>query len=76
MSMKEITPVLWLLNVRAWKDGKDFRKREEFHGGKKAAGNRCYEIKKSLVEKAGSSAHSLKALSFAEALDFYLERKK
>ncbi|MGB7566481.1 MAG: tyrosine-type recombinase/integrase [Chitinivibrionales bacterium] len=77
MSMKEKEPGLWLLDVRVWKSGKEFRRREEVHGGQKAADARAAEIRKELQARSEKEPRSLKvteASTFQEALDFYLNR--
>ncbi len=76
--MKQIKPELWFLNVRVWLDGKEYRTREEFHGGKKAAEARFSEIKKTLQERAEVKSGSLTVTDFTtfnEALDFYCQNK-
>ena len=74
MSMKRITPTLWLLDVRVWKDGKEYRKREECQGGKKAAEARTWEIRKELQERATKEPRSLTIATFKNIIDYYLER--
>jgi integrase len=76
MSMKLIKPNVWFLNVRVWKDGTEYRKREELHGGKKAADARYAELLKELRERADAKSGSLTVTDFTtfnEALDFYCQ---
>jgi integrase len=74
MSMKQISPGLWRVDVRFWQNGKEYRTREEVQGGRKAAETRFHELKKSLADRAETAARSLKAITFSEALEFYLRR--
>ena len=74
MSMKQIKPNLWFLNVRVWKEGKEYRKREELQGGKKAAEARCWEIRKDLLERAEKEPRSLTITTFKHVIDYYLQR--
>jgi integrase len=74
MSIKQLKPDLWLLDVRYWKDGKEYRKREEVQGGKKAAEARSHEVKKELRERAEKEPRSLKCTTFEHIIDYYLAR--
>jgi len=74
MSMKQIKPDLWFLNVRVWLDGKEYRKREEVQGGKKAAEARYWELRKELQERAKKEPRSLTLTTFKNIIDFYLDR--
>jgi len=79
MSTKQLEPGLWLLDIRVWKSGREFRRREEVRGGKKAADARAFEIRKELKARAEKEPRSLKiseATTFQEALDFYLKRNE
>jgi integrase len=74
MSIKQIGPNLWFLNVRVWKDGKEYRTRKEFQGGKKAAEAQYWELKQELQQRANAKIRSLTVedfTTFNEALDFY-----
>ena len=77
MSIRQLKSDLWLLDIRAWKDGKEYRKREEFHGGKKAAEARAWDIRKEL--QARSELEPRRSLTvtdfstFKEVIDFYIE---
>ena len=73
-TLKQITPGLWRVDVRFWQNGKEYRTREEVQGGRKAAETRSHELKKTLADRAKAETSSLKALTFSEALDFYLKR--
>lgn len=78
MSIKQLKPDLWYLDVRVHKGEKQYRRRETFSGGRKDADSRFHEIKKELREHAAKEPCSLtitKATTFSEALDFYLARK-
>ena len=72
--MKQLKPGLWFLNVRFWLDGKEYRKREELQGGKKAAEARCWELRKELQERAKKEPRSLTLTTFKHVIDFYLDR--
>lgn len=74
MSMKLMKPNVWFLNVRVWKDGTEYRKREEVQGGKKAAEARYWELRKELQERAKNEPRSLTVTTFKHVLDYYLER--
>jgi integrase len=79
MSLKQIKPDLWLLDIRVWKNGKEYRKREEVQGGKKSAEERSFEIKKELKSRAQADTSSLKSSeigNFGQALDWYFRVKK
>lgn len=80
-SILQIAPVLFLLDVRAWKDGKEFRRREKFTGSKKAAETRFHELRKELYERAKKNPRSLKSpdkvcSTFGEVINFYLKRNE
>lgn len=73
MAIKQINPTLWLLDGRVWKDGKEYRRREEMHGGRKAAEARFAEILKELRAKAENRSLTITEFrTFGECLDFYL----
>lgn len=75
MSIRQLKPDQWFLDVRAWKDGKEYRKREEVQGGKKAAAARAWEIRKELQGRAEKEPRSLTVsdfCTFREVIDFYL----
>ncbi|MDD5673043.1 MAG: site-specific integrase [Chitinivibrionales bacterium] len=74
MSIKQLKPDLFLLDVRVWKDGKEYRKREEVQGGKKAAEARSHEIRKDLQDRAQKEPRSLTITTFKNILEYYLER--
>jgi hypothetical protein len=79
MSMKQIKPDLWRLDISAWYSGKECRHREEFSGSKRAAVERCFELKKELRTRAKAEISSLKLskiASFGQALEWYLKAKK
>jgi integrase len=78
MSIKQINPGVWYLDVRIWKDGKVYREREKIQGGKKAAETRVFEIRKGLKAQANAEQRSLEVTDFStfnEVLDFYSENK-
>lgn len=74
MSMKQIKPDLWLLDVRVYKGSKQYRKRQKIQGGRKAAEARFYEIRKELRALAEDEKRSLTYMTFKHILDYYLER--
>lgn len=75
MSVKQINKDQWRLDIRIWKNGVEYRHRENFTGGIKAVRDREYEIKKALRKKADSESGSLKIRTFGEALKFYSDSK-
>jgi len=77
VSIKQINPSCFMLDCRVWIEGIEFRRRETFEGGKKAAAARFREIKAELRERAlKKDTRSLKLKTFGEALDRYYEVKK
>jgi integrase len=77
MSIKQIGADQFFLDVRVFKDGKQYRQRETFNGCRKNADTRYWTLKKDLQETAEKTG-SLKATvnTFADIIDFYLDRKK
>ncbi len=75
MSMREIKPGLWALDVQVWRNGKQFRRREEFRGGRKAADERCHVLRLELREKAGECSLKV-ATTLKDLIDYYLARVK
>jgi len=76
MSIKQIKSDLFSLDIRVWKNGKEYRKREEIKGGKKAAEARTWELKTELQARAEKSPSSLTVSDFStlnEVIDFYLQ---
>lgn len=65
---------MWLLDIRTWRNGKEYRKYEKFHGGEKAATERSFELKKKLKARAETQNSSLTFKKFSEVLQYYLER--
>lgn len=76
MSIKKINDTTWFLDVRLWSKSKEYRHRETFTGGQKAAKSREYEIRKELKTKSEVQSSSFKVRTFGEALRFYRERKE
>jgi Site-specific recombinase XerD len=79
MGMKQVTPGLWRLDINAKVQGKQFRKREDFSGNRRAAVERCFEIKKELRAYAEVENRSLKSsetTNFGQALEWYYRVKK
>jgi len=74
MSIKQIKPDLFSLDVRVWKDGREYRKREEVQGGRKAAEARAWEVRKELQCRAEKEPRSLTFTTFNHVLDYYLTR--
>jgi len=71
MSIKQIQPNLWLIDVQVWKDGKDYRKRERVQGGKKTL-NPVYGRSVRNFKTAEESTSSLKLTTFKNVLNYYL----
>lgn len=77
MSAKQTGKDTWLLDVRIWFDGSEYRRREHFVGGKKAADERFQCIKKELRATAAAKPCSLKVIqTFGQALEYYYAVKK
>jgi len=74
MDIIQITADTWRLDVRIKRDGKQYRIREPFTGGRKAALARVHEIKKELADRAKEDTGSLTVGTFGEVLSFYLKR--
>ena len=77
--MKQVKPDLWLLDIRVWERGKEYRRREEIAGGKKSAEIRAWEIRKELQERAVKESRSLKSTdieTFGQALAWYYRARK
>lgn len=77
MSIKQIAAEQFFLDVRLYRNGRQYRQRETFNGCRKKADARYWALKKELQETA-EKACSLKATvnNFGDIIDFYLERKK
>jgi integrase len=78
MSIKQIKPDLWLLDVRAWKSGKEFRRREKLQGGRKAAESRFWQIKKELQARGEAEKSSLtftELKTFGDLLKIYKDKR-
>ena len=75
MSIKKISDTAYKLDIRLWIKSKEYRHRETFAGGQKAAKNRELEIKEALQAKAAKENCSFKIQLFGEALSFYLEHR-
>lgn len=75
MSIKRIKDGSWKLDVRIWKDGKEYRQRENVTGGQKAAESRVHEIKKELAQRAVTQCSLTKVQSFGQILDYYSNQK-
>ena len=76
MGIKLLSSNKFYIDARIWYKGKEFRKREEFDGGKKAAEDRHYSLKKELRKEAESELCSLKIQTFGDALEYYYALKK
>lgn len=79
MSIKQTAPEVWSLDVRVYSGAKQFRIREQFKGGQKAAKARYQEIRANLLERAATEPRSFsvsreRLSTFSGVLDFYLER--
>ncbi len=80
MSIKQIGADQFFLDARVFKDGRQYRQRETFAGCRKNAERRYHALKEELRETADKSG-SLTATgntvhTFADIIEFYLERKK
>lgn len=66
------------LDARIWYNGKEYRKRETFSGGKKEAEERLHTLKKELRKKAESEPDSslIKITTFGDALEYYYQVRK
>jgi integrase len=76
MSMHEIEPGVWSIDIRQKRNGALVRRRETFRGGKKTAEERHAEARKALKTQADSAQSSLAVrettyCTFNEVLDFY-----
>jgi integrase len=79
MGIKQVTPGLWRLDINAKVQGKQFRRREDFSGNRRAAVERCFEIKKELKAHAKAENCSLtlsEMVNFGQSLDWYFRVKK
>lgn len=79
MSMRMIKPDVWRLDVSAWSGGIERRQREDFTGSRRAAVERCFELKKELRARASTESSSLKlseTINFGQALEWYYRVKK
>lgn len=79
MNTKQIGADQFFLDVRFKKDGREYRQRETFTGCRKNAELRYWTLKKELQTTADSIRSSLTATAantFADIVDFYLERRK
>jgi len=74
MSIKQLKPDLWRLDVRVWKSGKQYRQRQTLQGGKKAAEALYAELLKELREQAKNGPRSLTVTTFKDIIEYYLER--
>jgi integrase len=73
MSIKQLKPDLWLLDVRVYAGDKQHRKRERFTGGNKAAQARYFKLRGELQKQAKEN-RSLTVTTFENIIDYYLER--
>jgi integrase len=80
MNIKQVSADQFFLDVRIKKNGKQYRHRETFSGCLKKAERRYWILRNELLdtaEKASSlTATVYKANTFADLIEFYLERKK
>lgn len=79
MSIKKLSNDTFRLDCRIWFNSREYRQREVFTGGKKAADERYRTLKAELRKQAETEARSLKHDStiqnFGEVLDYYLRFK-
>lgn len=79
MGIRQMKPDMWRLDINAKKHGREYRKREYFTGSKRAATERCFEIKRELKARAEVEERSLKSseiVNFGQALEWYYRVKK
>ena len=80
MSIKQIGAEQFFLDVRVFKGGRQFRQRETFTGCRKNAERRYHALMEQLqaaADKSGSlTATGTTVNTFADLIEFYLERKK
>jgi integrase len=76
MSISQINPGQWFLDVRFFKDGRLYRKRERFIGKRNDAEMRYWELKKELQEcvRNGKSSLTAKITTFENIIDYYIAR--
>lgn len=76
MGLKQTDKDLWRIDISVYKNGVEYRHRETFQGGIKAAKDREYEIKQILRKKSLSENGSLKFKTFGEVLEYYKSYKE
>lgn len=78
MSIKQIGADRFYLDVRVFKDGRQYRQRETFNGCRKKADARYWTLKEELQSAAEHGQRSLTITDFCtfnEVIDFYLANK-
>jgi integrase len=77
MSIRQTGADQFFLDVRVYRNGKQYRCRETFSGCRKNAEMKYWTLKKELSATAEKSCSlTSTANTFADIIDFYLERKK
>jgi integrase len=76
MSIRQLSPDLWFLDVRVYRGRDQLRKREKFAGRRKDAEFRYWTLKKELQEfaKTGNCSLTAKITTFENIIDYYLSR--
>jgi integrase len=76
MSIKQIGGEQFLLDVRIYRDGRQYRQRETFAGCRKKADARYWTLKKEMQTAAenGQRSFSSSITTFKHIIDYYLER--
>jgi integrase len=76
MGMKKLTPCTWLVDIRLWKDGKEYRHRSTVEGSRKTAqavhDEETKKLHKTMLRKLGS----LTIATFGQALIEYTSRNE
>ena len=77
MSIKQIAGEQFFLDVRIYRNGRQYRQRETFTGCRKKAEDRYWTLKKEMqtaAENAHSGSFSTSITTFKHIIDYYLER--
>ena len=75
MSIKQIGADKFLLDVRIYKDGRQLRQRETFHGSRKKAEQKYWALKEGMQAAADKGIRSFSNITtFKHIIDYYLAR--
>lgn len=75
MSIKQIGADKFLLDVRIYKDGRQLRQRETFHGSRKKAEQKYWALKEGMQAAADKGIRSFSNITtFKYIIDYYLAR--